>query len=114
MSSLAENFKHNKSSFIITNETWFKEKDPQFKKMLEDLEDEYDVKAIRKDRKIERSGKAHGGVAVFFDSTKCTLKRFPLNALKSREAREYEILAVRGNPHSVKKGNSHFSLLRPT
>ena len=87
LSSLAENFKINKSSFILTNETWFRQKDPQLKKLLEDMENEHDVCALRKDRKIEKTGLAHGGVAIFYDKTKCSLRKFQLNALRGAEAR---------------------------
>ena len=59
----------NKNTFHIANETWFKNKDPQLKKILEDLDDQHDIKVIRKDRKTSKKGLAHGGVAVFFDST---------------------------------------------
>ena len=67
LSSLSTNFKMNKSAFIITNETWFKQRDPQLRKMLENLEDEHDIKALRKDRKQGKTGLAHGGVGVFYD-----------------------------------------------
>ena len=111
--SLSENFKNNKCAFIIANETWFKRKDPQLKKLLDDLEDEFDIKAIRKDRKLGKTGLAHGGVATFFDSTKCTLKAFPLNALRGKEEREYEILASRGNLRGVSREIVIFSCYLP-
>ena len=41
------------------------------------MEDEIDVKSIRKDGKQSNKGLAHGGIAVFFDSTKCSLRKFP-------------------------------------
>ena len=44
LSSLAENFKTNKCSFIITNETWFRRGDSQLKKYLENLEDKWTLK----------------------------------------------------------------------
>ena len=103
----------SKCTFIVTTETSFKQKDPQLKKMLENLQDEYDVKAIRKDRKQGRTGLAHGGVGVFFDSSKCSLRRFPLNALKGTEVRDFEILAVRGNIRGVKREIVVFSCYIP-
>ena len=111
--SMATNFNENKNSFLIANETWFKTKDPQLKKMLEDIEDENDIKSIRKDRKIGKSGLAHGGVAVFFDSTKCTLRKFPLDALRGKEVRDFEILAVRGNLKGIKRELVVFSCYMP-
>ena len=81
--------------------------------MLENLEDEIDVKAIRKDRKIGRTGLAHGGVAIFYDTTKCTLKPFPLNALRGMDARECEIVTARGNLRGVKREIVLFSCYLP-
>ena len=73
------------------------------KKLLKNMEDENDVRVIRKDRKQGRTGLAHGGVAVFYDFTKGTFKNFPLNALKGPEVRDYEILPVRGNLRGIKR-----------
>ena len=73
MKSMATNFNENKNSFLIANETWFKERDPQLKKMLDDFDDEHDIKSIIKDRKVGKRGLAHGGVAIFYDATKCSL-----------------------------------------
>ena len=113
LSSLAENFKINGSAFIVTNETWFKQKDPQLKKYLEDMEDKFSIKALRKDRKTGRSGLAHGGVGVFYDSNKCSLRKFPLNALRGKDVREFELLAVRGNIRGVKREIVIFSFYMP-
>lgn len=55
LKSLASNFKMNKTCFIVTNETWFKKKDPQLKVMLEELDDENDIKVLRKDRKLGKT-----------------------------------------------------------
>ena len=44
-----------------------------------------------------------GGVAVFFDSSKITLKKFPLNALQGNEVRNFKILAVKGNIRGIKR-----------
>ena len=87
---------------MVTNETWFRQRDPQLKKLLENLEDEHDIKAIQKDRKQGKSGLAHGGVGFFYDASKCNLRKFPLNALRGKEVRDFEILAVRGNLWAVK------------
>ena len=113
LKSLAENFKMNKTSFIITNETWFKARDRQLKTMLEELEDEYDIRAIRKDRKLGKTGLAHGGVAVFYDSSRCSFRKFQLNALRGKEVREYELLAVRGNLKGIKREIVVFSCYIP-
>ena len=86
LDSLATNFEVNKNAFILTNETWFKKKDAQLKSHLERLEDRDDIYCIRKDRK-PKNGVAHGGVAFFFDKSKCDFKRLPLNALRGSEAR---------------------------
>ena len=113
LNSLADNFKTNKNSFITANETWFKSRDPQLNKKLVDLEDEHNMIVLRKDRKAGKKGLAHGGVAVFFNSTKCMLKKFQLNALRGREVREYEILAVKGNLRGIKKEIVVFSCYIP-
>ena len=75
LDSLAEHFTMNKSHFILTNETWFKNGDQQLKKYLENLQDKYDVACIRKDRKLGKTGLAHGGVALFFDKAMCDSKK---------------------------------------
>ena len=112
LDSLVTNFKMNGNVFLIANETWFKKKDPQLSEMLSKIEDRDDIYALRKDRKLGRTGRAHGGVAVFYDSTKCSLKKFPLNALRGNDVRDFEILAVRGNLKGVKRaGDSHILLL---
>ena len=111
--SLSENFKNNKNAVVICNETWFKTRDPQLKKILVDLEDEEEVVALRKDRKQGKRGLAHGGVAVFFDRTKCNLKKIPLNALRGQENRDFEILAARGNLSGVKRELVVFSCYLP-
>ena len=103
LSSLEENFKTNKSAFILTNETWFKKNDSQLRFMLSDLEDRSNIACIRKDRKISKTGKAHGGVAVFFSKDLMTLKKLPLNVLSQADNRELEILAVKGRIKGIKR-----------
>ena len=65
LKSLATNFTENKNSFILTNETWFKSRDPQLKSYLLNLEDKYDISCIRKDRKASKSGAAYRGLPSF-------------------------------------------------
>ena len=103
LESLAEHFTMNKHHFLLTNETWFKSRDPQLKQYLDKMDDKYDIECIRKDRKIGNTGLGHGGVAMFYDRATCNFKKFPLNALKSPERREYEILACRGRLRGVKR-----------
>ena len=113
LNSLIDNFQMNKCNFISTNETWFKSHDPQLKKYLNDLEDEHDIRCIRKDRKLGRTGLAHGGVALFFDKTSCDFKKINLNALRGPERREYEILPCRGHLKGVKREVLVFSVYLP-
>ena len=110
--SLATNFVENKNSFILTNETWFKQRDPQLKQYLHEIEEEFDIKCIRKDRKLGRTGLAHGGVALFFDAAICSFKKMDLNALKGA-AKDYEILACKGNLKGVKRQVVVFSCYLP-
>ena len=50
-----------------------------------------------------KSGTAHGGVGFFFDKAKCDFKKFPLNALRGLEVRDFEILCCRGRMNGVKR-----------
>ena len=75
LNSLEENFKMNKCSFILANETWFKRNDPQLKHKLAELEDRSSIACIRKDRKLGKTGNAHGGVAIFFNKDIISLKK---------------------------------------
>ena len=49
LDSLAENFTQNKYHFILTNETWFKARDPRLKDYLDKMQDKYYIKCVRKD-----------------------------------------------------------------
>ena len=100
----------NKNAFLIANETWFKKRDPHIKYMLDELEAEKEIKAIRKDRKLSKKGLAHGGVAAFFDSSKCNMRKLSLYALRGNIVREFEILAVRGNLKINEKEPTTFTL----
>ena len=103
----------NESSFILANETWFKRRDPQLKTYLQEIDDESSIKCIRKDRKLSRSGLAHGGVALFYDSDRCSFSKFNLNALRGDTVRDYEILACRGQLRGVKREIIAFSCYLP-
>ena len=111
LGSLADNFIMNKCAFILTNETWFKKGDKQLKSMLTRLEDEHSISCIRKDRKL-KNGLAHGGVAVFYDTDRCSFKKLNLNALRG-DARDFEILPVRGNLKGVQRELVIFSCYLP-
>ena len=113
LDSLSGSFTMNKSHFILTNETWFKPRDPQLKTYLSDLEDKYEIECIRKDRKLRPTGLGHGGVLIFFDKATCNMKKFPLNALKRPEKRDFEILACRGRLKGVKREVVLFSVYLP-
>ena len=113
LNSLAQSFIMNKSHFILTNETWFKPRDPQLEKYLLEMEDKYDMDCIRKDRKPGRTGLSHGGVAFFYDKSNSNFKKFQLNALKAPEKRDYEILACRGRLRGVKREVVAFSIYLP-
>ena len=103
----------NKSDIILTNETWFKPRDPQLKNYLEKMEDKHDIGCIRKDRKMGPTGLGHGGVATFYDKATCSLKKFPLNALKGPEKRDFEILACRGRLKGISREIVTFSVYLP-
>ena len=103
LDSLSENFIMNKYHFILTNETWFKSRNPQLKQYLEKMEDKYDIGCIRKDRKLGKTGLGHGGVAFFYDKTTCNFKKFSLNALRGPDKRDFEILACRGRLKGLKR-----------
>ena len=103
LDSLAKNFEMNNSTLIMTTETWFKRADRQLKEMLIRMEDKNEIACVRKDRKTSPRGLAHGGVGLFFDKAKCDFKKLPLNALSGVDAREYEILAVRGRLKGVRR-----------
>ena len=113
LDSLAENFNMNAFSFILTNETWFKRRDPQLKDYLMKINDKYDIDCIRKDRKLGKSGQGHGGVALFYDKHSCTFKKFPLTALRGQEKQDYEILACKGRLKGVKREIVAFSVYLP-
>ena len=80
---------------------------------LDEVEDKYDIACLRKDRKLGRTGLGHGGVALFYDKATCNFKKFPLNALKGPEKRDYEILACRGRLKGVKREIVVFSVYLP-
>ena len=69
----------------MTNEMWFKNRDPQLKQYLSELKDSHEIVAIRKDRKLGKRGTAHGGVALFYDSALCSFKKMQLNSLKGEK-----------------------------
>ena len=77
------------------------------------MEAEHDIKVIHKDRKQGKTGLAHGGVAVFFNKNKCSLRKFQLKALRSPDVRDFEILAVRGNLCGIKREVVIFSCYIP-
>ena len=113
LNSLAKNFNMNKLHFLMTNDTWFKSRDPQLKEQLQILEDRHEIHCIRKDQKLGKAGLGHGGVALFYDKANCSFKKFPLNALKGRERREYKILTCRGRLRGVKREVVVFSVYLP-
>ena len=102
LDSLAKNFNENKAAFIQTTEMLFKHRDPQLTSYLASMEDEFNIKCIRKDWKSGETGRAHGGVALFFDADYCSFSKLDLTALKG-QAKEFEILACKGKLKGVKR-----------
>ena len=105
LSSLITNFKMNKNTVAILNETWFKKGDKQLKVLLEGIQMEHNIAFIRKDRSSRG-----GGVAIAYDTNKIELKKIQLRSLCGKN---FEIVAAAGKIVGVKKSQVIISTYLP-
>ena len=100
MTSLADNFRMNKTLMALPTKTWFSKGNKKIAHDLKTLSLRDGISFLRRDRDTRG-----GGVAIAFDSSKLDLKKLPLKSLRGSKL---EILVGRGKMTGIKKNHVVF------